>query len=305
MTQEELTAPGGPPDGPIADVAIFDTLVAAFAATFRDPALLLRAALGGLLLLAAANILALFLPPGLFALLLSVAAPLIAYTHFGVNWYRVILLGPGGVVKPTLSWDRRHWLFLGAGLALGGVELVLAAALSRIAPLPLALVIIVLLYLGARFSFLFPAIAVAEPYSPGYAWRHTQGQGARLTVLQLLAGLPLIVAIMMIVGVLFVALLGVSIFDIMALQQGGGLQPGDSVPFQVSPLALLCVKMITEALTMAAVAVQITIVALAFSRCTGWVPATPTGIAEVFGAADDDPADERGDDEGNDDASRR
>ncbi len=291
MTREAQASPGGPPAGPIADVVIWETLIAAFAVTFRDPALLLRAALGGLLLLAAANALALFLPPGLFALLLSVAAPLVAYTHFGVNWYRVILLGPAGLVRPTLSWDRRHWLFLGAGLALGVALLVLGVVVSKVVPLPRALIVIVLLYLGARFSFLFPAIAVAEPYGPGYAWRHTKGQGARLTVLQLLAGLPLMLAIMMIVSLLFVALLGFSLFDVMAMQQGG-LQPGDTFPFEISPLAMLCIKMITEALFMAAMAVQFSIVAIAFSRCTGWVPAAPGEIAEVFGQTDDDPGDD-------------
>lgn len=289
MTQEEPAAPGGPPAGPIADVVIWETLIAAFAVTFREPALLLRAALGGLLLLAAANALALFLPPGLFALLLSVAAPLIAYTHFGVNWYRVILLGPEGLVKPTLSWDRRHWLFLGAGLALGVALLVLGTVAGKVVPLPLALIVILLLYLGARFSFLFPAIAVAEPYGPGYAWRHTQGQGGRLTVLQLLAGLPLMLAIMMIVSLLFVALLGISLFDVVAMQAHGGLPATVTLP----PLAMLCIKMITEALFMAATAVQFSIVALAFSRCTGWVPAAPTAVADVFGAANAD----RGDDD--------
>ncbi|MEO3427632.1 hypothetical protein AAFN88_02165 [Pelagibius sp. CAU 1746] len=294
MTSEDRAHPGGPPEGPIATVVIWETLIAAFAVTFRDPALLLRAALGGLLLLAAANVIALFLPTGPFGLLLAIAAPLVAYTHFGVNWYRVILQGPQGVVRPTLGWDRRHWLFLGAGLALGGGLTALGAALTKIAPLPPALAIILLLYVGTRFAFLFPAIAVAEPYGPGYAWRHSQGQGGRLTVLLLLAGLPLMLAVTMIVSLLFVALLGVSLYDMAALQAGAAGAPearvseirGPGEDLAVSPLATLSVKMTAEALTMGVLAVLYSIVALAFRTCTGWVPAARPPV----------PSDDAGDD---------
>lgn len=292
MTGAGPASSSGPPEAPLANVLIWQTLITALTVTFRDPALLLRAALGGLLLLAAANLIALFLPPGLFALMLAAGAPVIACTHFGVNWYRVVLLGPQGVLQPVLCWDRRHWLFLGAGLALGGAQLALATVLSRIAPLPPALIVVLLLYLGARFAFLFPAIAVAEPYSPGHAWRHTQGQGARLTVLQLLAGLPSMLAIMMVVSLLFGALLGVSLFDVAAMQAHGGLPEGVTVP----PLAMLCVKVIAEALFMAALAVQFSIVALAFRTCTGWVPGGPTAIAEDFEEAGND-ADDGSDDD--------
>ncbi len=282
MTQEDPAAPGGPPEGPLANVVIWETLIAAFAVTFRDPALLLRAATGGLLLLAATTLASIALPPNPFTLVLMLLAPIAAYSHFGVNWYRVVLLGPQGLIRPALRWDRRHWRFFGVGLLLGGGLLALGAVLTTSLPLPPALVALCLIYPAARSSFLFPAIAVEEPYSLAYAWRHTKGQGGRLTVLLLLAGLPLFLIVAIVVSLLFDVLLGVSLFDIAAQQAGTAGAPdagvsesaGQGEDLAISPLKTLALKMITEALTMVVLAVLYTIVALAFRRCTGWVPAT-------------------------------
>jgi hypothetical protein len=265
-------------------VVIWETLIAAFAVTFRDPALLLRAATGGLLLLAATTLASIVLPPNPFTLVLMLFAPIAAYSHFAVNWYRVILLGPQGLIRPALRWDRRHWRVFGFGLLLGGGLLALGAVLAKSLPLPPALIALCLIYPAARSSFLFPAIAVEEPYSLAYAWRHTKGQGGRLTVLLLLAGLPLMLAVMMIVSFLFLAVAGISLFDLAAMEGAGSLRPGDS--FNFSPLATLSLKMIAEALTMGVLAVLCAIIALAFRRCTGWVPA----------AAPPAPSDEAGDD---------
>lgn len=290
-----MNAHNRPPPQAVTNLPIFETLATAFAATYGDPLLLLRAAAGGLLLLAATTLVAIVLPPNPFTLLLMFLAPVAAYSHFGVNWYRVILLGPQALVRPALRWDRRHWRFFGFGLLLGGGLLALGLVLAMALPLPPAIIAIGLLYLAARCSFVFPTFAVEEPYSLAYAWRHTKGQGGRLTVLLLLAGLPLLLVISLVVSFLFTALVGVSLFDLAAMGAGGvpgasvdeGAGPGE--PLEISPLTTLSLKMITEALTMAAMAVLYTIVALAFRTCTGWVPANLPTVSD-----DDEPDDNAG-----------
>ncbi|MGF1592382.1 MAG: hypothetical protein ACFCUW_03830 [Kiloniellaceae bacterium] len=279
-----MNANNQPPPQAVANLPIFDTLIAAFTAAYSDPALLLRAAAGGLLLLGATTVVALVLPPNPFTLLLMLLAPIAAYSHFGVNWYRVMLLGPAGLVRPVLRWDRRHWRFFGFGLMLGTGLLVFGGMLTMVLPVPSAVVAIGLLYLASRCCFLFPALAVEEPYSFAYAWQHTKGQGWRLTLLLLLAGIPLMLAVSLLVSALFTAVVGVSLFDLAAVQMGGTPAPGagqltdDGQALEVSPIATLTLKMVTEALSMAVLAVLYSIVALAFRTCTGWVPAAPATL---------------------------
>ena len=269
-----MTQQNQPPQQAVATLPIFDTLVEAFVIAYGNPPLLFRAALGGLLLLAATTMVALIVPANAFTLLLMLLAPCAAYTHFGVNWYRIVLLGPEGMVRPALRWDRRHWRFLALGLLIGAALLMLGAVITMIVPLSAALVALGLLYLAARISFMFPATAVEEPYSLAFAWRHTQGQGGmRLTVLLLIAGLPLFLAVAYLASMLFAAVIGISLFDLAALQRGEGTLTEGGTPPEISPIAALSLKMITEALTMAVMAVLYTIVALAFRTCTGWVPA--------------------------------
>jgi hypothetical protein len=281
-----MSANNQPPPQAVANLPIFATLIAAFAAAYGDPALLLRAAAGGLLLLGATTMVALLLPPNPFTLMLMLLAPIAAYSHFGVNWYRVMLLGPAGLVRPALRWDRRHWRFFGFGLMLASALLAIGVVLTMILPVPSAVVALGLLYLAARCCFLFPALAVEEPYSLAFAWQHTKGQGWRLTLLLLLAGLPLMLAVSLLVSALFTAVVGVSLFDLAEMQMGGAPAPDagvgqltdDGQALAVSPLATLSLKMITEALSMAVLAVLYSIVALAFRTCTGWVPAGPATL---------------------------
>ncbi|WP_340116569.1 hypothetical protein [Pelagibius sp. 7325] len=269
-----MTQQNQPPQQAVATLPILNTLIDAFVIAYGNPPLLFRAALGGLLLLAATTMVALIVPANAFTLLLMLLAPCAAYTHFGVNWYRIVLLGPQGMVRPALRWDRRHWRFLALGLLIGAALLMLGAVITMIVPLSAALVALGLLYLAARLSFMFPAAAVEESYTLAFAWRHTQGQGGmRLTLLLLIAGLPLFLAVAYLASMLFAAVIGISLFDLAALQRGdGGLAEGGTPP-EISPMAALSLKMVTEALTMAVMAVLYTIVALAFRTCTGWVPA--------------------------------
>ena len=102
-----MTQHNQPPPQAVATLPIFDTLIDAFVIAYGNPPLLFRAALGGLLLLAATTVVALIVPANAFTLLLMLLAPCAAYTHFGVNWYRVVLLGPEGMVRPRRE-PRTH-----------------------------------------------------------------------------------------------------------------------------------------------------------------------------------------------------
>lgn len=271
-----------PPPQAVADLPVFETLAAAFAAAFGQPVLLLRAAAGGLMLLAVASIIYLAAPNALTALL-AIFAPIAAYCHFGVNWYRIMLLGPGGVVRPALRWDRRHWFFFGYALALGTTLLIAFMVASFVLPfLPSAVVAIVLCYLAARCSFLFPTLAVEEPYSFTLSWQHTKGQGLRLTSCLLLAAIPLSLAVSLIVSVFANATMGEVVAALVALQSnpdsGAANRELAEALEALPPMTLVSMKMIFEALNMVVLAVLFGIVALAFRTCTGWVPATSTNL---------------------------
>jgi hypothetical protein len=271
-----------PPPQAVADLPVFETLAAAFAAAFGQPVLLLRAAAGGLMLLAVASIIYLAAPNALTAML-AIFAPIAAYCHFGVNWYRIVLLGPEGVVRPALRWDRRHWLFFGYALALGTTLLIAFVVASFVLPfLPGAVVAIVLCYLAARCSFLFPTLAVEEPYSFALSWQHTKGQGLRLTSCLLLAAIPLSLAVSLIVSVLANATMGEVVSALVALQSNPDSAAANRELAEaleaLPPMTLVSMKMTFEALNMVVLAVLFGIVALAFRTCTGWVPATSTNL---------------------------
>jgi len=296
-----MSSQNQPPPQAVANLPVIDTLTKAFAATYGRPGLLLRAATGGLLLLAATAAVSLALPPNPFTLMLMVIAPFAAYTHFGVNWYRIMLLGPEGLVRPTLRWDRRHWRFLGYGLALTGVLLVINILLSLALPFAGPVITICLLYLAARCSFLFPTISVEEPYSLALSWQHTKGQGLRLTAALLIAGLPLLLAVVLLSNQLFAGFFGVSLFEFVALTASGAAPTNDTLsPLggggempHISPLPLLSFKIISEALCMAALAPLFSIIAIAFRTCTGWVPAGPGNLPAAPDTTQDNGPDDR------------
>jgi hypothetical protein len=293
-----MTAQNQPPPRAIANLMVFDTLIDAFVVTYSNPAMLLRAAAGGLMLLAVASLLYLALPNLLTATVMAFV-PFAAYSHFGVNWYRFLLLGPEGMVQPVLRWDGRHWRFFTYGVLLTLSLIALGMLVATLLPmLPPALISVGLWYLAARCSFLFPAIAVAEPYSLVLSWQHTKGQGLRLTAALLIAVLPLSFAVAMIASWLFFSALGISLADIAALQAEMAAAPAGSAPMltdvidleSISPVAVVSANLAVIALCMAVLAVLYSIVALAFRTCTGWVPASAAKLPTArYDTADDDP----------------
>ena len=293
-------SPGGqPPPQAVASLPVIETVVSGFAITFRNPVLLIQAAAGGLVILG----ISFFLPlvwPNALTIMLALFAPLLAYCHFGVNWYRIVLMGPAGLLRPMLRWDARHWRFLGYALVFNAAFLMIDLLALSILPIPPLLVIAGLLYLAARFSFVFPAFAVDESYSLIYSWRHTAGQGLRFTAALLMAAIPLYLILSIIVGQAFVAFIGPSVMSVIMLQPGGMPDLSDPAASQalvdalsqIPHVAVLSVKMIFDVLLMAVLAVLFSIVALAFRTCTGWVPATPVNLPASPG---DTEADDGGD----------
>src|SRR3546814_1854538 len=77
------------------------TVVGAFASVAGQLALVGQAAKGAIALLAAAIALSLILPAGGASNLFLILVGFAATAHFGLNWCRVMLLGPAGDRKST------------------------------------------------------------------------------------------------------------------------------------------------------------------------------------------------------------
>ena len=271
-----------PPEQAVARLPIVATVVSAFTVTYRDPVLLLRAAAGGLILIAAASAIFLVVPNAATMMLVLFIAPLAAYSHFGVNWYRIVLLGPQGLVRPSLRWDRRHWRVFGYALAINLATLLVQVPLTLALPFLGTVIALGVFYVTARLSFIFPALAAEENYSLALSWRHTQGQGGvRLTVALLAAAIPLYLLLSIVLGQIFAILIGVPVAAIAAAGPGNP-EIIAQIAAQISPVAVMAVVMISFALLMAVLAVLFAIVAIAFRTCTGWVPAGPQNLPDVF-----------------------
>lgn len=181
-----------------------------------------------------------------------------------VAWLRLLLLAPNrddAVFFPKLR--ARHGRLLGYALALS----VLFLPLTFFSPLADGLglaeternvvywaLYVVLLYVGLRFSFVYAAAAVDEPYSFAIAWRHTRA-----------IAWPLFLA----VGL--TAMLPWHLFTLLLshLAQGGA-----EAAFAAALLWHVGLWML-EALYLAFVVV-------AFRTCTGWVPAPDQAVLERF-----------------------
>lgn len=289
-----------PPSGAVADLPVAATVVGAFASVAGQLALVGQAAKGAIALLAAAIALSLILPAGgagnLFLILVGFAAT----AHFGLNWCRVMLLGPAGLPARGLGWRQPHWRFFGYGLLLFLVLMlstlpmtvigsVVAGALG-LAGTPgaaalrimivLLLVFIGMLYVVARFGFIFPAIAVEENYSLRLAWQHTAGQGGRLVGALFAAGFPIAVAQMLLTFVLSDVLLGVSPSEMLPTlpEPGAGMPAPADHQEPPSIIAGLVFHLLAAVTNFLSFAVLFSLLSLAFRTCTGWVPEAPRNL---------------------------
>lgn len=308
-----MTNHNQPPAKAVADLPVTATVIAAFASVAGQPGLLLQAAKGAIALLAAGLILVLILPATAASSFFLVFVSFAATSHFGLNWCRVMLLGPAGLPARSLGWTAAHWRFLGYGLLLFLVMLlstlpmtaigsVLAALLGLAAApgemmgarvgLVMLLTFLGMIYVLARFGFIFPAVAMEENYSLRHAWQHTGGQGLRMTAALFAAGFPLALAQLLLTVVLFEGVLGVSLSEVMAPP---GPDTGEPSPAEVggaapSLAAVLFVNAVAALFNFLCFAVLFSLLSLAFRTCTGWVPAVSGPLPSVPENRGDDDA---------------
>jgi hypothetical protein len=116
--------------------------------------------------------------------------------RFAVTLHRLLLLGPGSVAGWGLAWSGREGRYLGccvvayllAAAAGSGAALVVGLPLSIVdldqqpwARIAMTLVVVSpMLYLLARWSLLFPALAIDRRCDLGTAWQWSRGRGIRL-----------------------------------------------------------------------------------------------------------------------------
>ncbi|NIA67985.1 hypothetical protein HBA54_05215 [Pelagibius litoralis] len=307
-------SPSGPPTGAVADLPVAATVVASFASVFGQIGLVAQAAKGAFVMLLAASLISLALPNSGLVNFFMILVSLAATSHFGVNWCRVMLLGPQGLPTRSLGWGDVHWRFFGNGLMIFVIMIVmmlpltvigsfLAAILGLVrAPdqvgpgiaLVFLLVFLGILYVLARLGFVFPAVAAEEGYGLGLSWKHTAGQGFRITAALFAAGLPIAVAQLMLTVFLIQTLFGISIAELMPQLPAPGESfppepaPGSSPAEAPSAIAVIIFNLISAAANFLSFAVLFSLLCIAFRTCTGWVPPQGSVPMAVPPREDDD-----------------
>lgn len=250
-----MAAQQSPPSGAIADLPVSATVVASFAVVFGQLGLVAQAAKGAFIVLVAGSLITLVLPAGSIDFLLILIS-FAVISHFGVNWCRVMLLGPQGLPARSLTWGEIHWRFFGYVLLMFFIMVLVTIPLSVVSSLlaaafglmssaggagpalafVFAIIFLGMLYVLARLGFIFPAVAVGESYGLGLSWQHTAGQGARMMMALFAVGFPITVAQLIITELLSQIILGFSLFASLptVALPGEGL-PGESFPGESFP----------------------------------------------------------------------
>jgi hypothetical protein len=145
------------------------------------------------------------------ARLLWFLLPFAATIPFATQCHRYFL-DPTPANQPRLGfpWSRRETAFMLNALGLFGLMFLLnaialpfvgqlapgdagAAAGSGIQVVLLALVLLLTIYVVARFSLVLPSAAIGRPLRWRESWRHAEGHGAALALITILAPLPWLV----------------------------------------------------------------------------------------------------------------
>ncbi len=280
-----------PPAAAIRKLRIGATFVEAYSLVFSQLGLVIKAAAIPYMItmvLAVASLRA-QADPNLWRIAPLVILGFLPYTLFGVSWHRLTLLGPRvSPPRAALSWNRRHWRFIGYCYAITAIGYALifgASLLIALLTLPLvgsdastdwtSMRVIVMfvnmlaggigfLYLMMRYSFVFPAVAVDEAYGLGNTWNHTRGQGFRLMGLMILTSLPMVV-VAWILGLI----LGLLLTDGVNMMTGTMMEGFVEANF----IPLLIFHAITNLPNYLLMAVIVSSISIAFRNCTGWVPA--------------------------------
>lgn len=189
----------------------------------------------------------------------------VPWTLLTVPWLHCLLLAPRGAKAaffPRL--DGRHLRVLGYALLLSVLSLPLTffeelagAAIPPDEPLHdllYWLTYAAIVYVVLRFSFVYAALAAGEDYSLGHSWRHTRGIGFNLFIA---------------VGI--ATLLPWQLFTLLLRALA-----------QQDQLVLVGVGFIWHAGLWLLEGAFLAFVAVAFRRCTGWVPPPNREIVERF-----------------------
>lgn len=269
-----------PPEQAVNDIPVKTVCVVALRTVVNNFTALVQMALFPFLL--SALITALSIPAlgsPLISWLLSILA-YIPHTLFAVAWHRRTLLELQHPESTSItSWGRVHWQFLlkivillaifyGMSILGSLPVLTVGAAMPAMVPLLLLGVLLAMLYVIARLSFVLPATAVGESYSLDTSWKHTHKQGWRIVAAFMLLTIPFAILMLLIAIMAFENIFsGIPItpeeaeqFDILGFIQNNGP-------------AVFFLQLMILALTYLPTAAVISMLSIAFKGCTGWVPA--------------------------------
>ncbi len=187
----------------------------------------------------------------------------LAWTLLGVAWLRFLLLEDRDTLRAFPKLTRRHARFAGYALLLSLLDLPLLLGWHYLAQDPLApqfpglvywLAFLFTAFVKLRLAFVFPAVAVDERYTLGLAWQHSRA-----------IALPLFIAATLLVFLPLFAL-------------GYGISQASYENTSV----LLALWAFWHVATWVLEAAYITVIAVAFRRCTGWVPAADPSVLKRF-----------------------
>ncbi len=288
-----------PPPAAVSRLPVLRTVRQAYGIVLGQPGLLARAIAAPFLLSILIAGLTIAMPAYPLVSFILAIAGLVPYAIFGVAWCRLTLLGPDAG-RPALipSWAPRHWRYFGYLVALaiiafglvvpplliGTFQALMAAgaADSNAAMAAFLLgeiaVIIAVVYLTARLSFVFPAAAAGEIYTWRHAWTHTRGQGLRLLGTIVLSMVPA-------VTVLWVIAQALGIFALPEIDPTAvpdGADPEQVIKQYLADNAgrLVTAQIAMTAMSYLVMAVAMSAISIAFRVSTGWIPATamPTKV---------------------------
>lgn len=251
-----------PPPGAVAALLLGPTIAEAYRVLFANAGTLAKlAALPFILVLVAEWLMTQFdSVTGRFVWEFGVEVP---WALFAVPWLRCLLLPPSQS-KPSLlsALHPRYLRCLGYALLLSFLALPLTfyPEVSGLPPeepvytLAYWALYAVVVYLGLRLSFVYPAVAADEAYSLALSWRHTGG-----------------ISFTFFLAICLGALLPWYAFNYLL-----SLLP------QENELIALAIALAWYAGFWLLEAIYLVFIAIAFRRCTGWIPAPDPSVLERF-----------------------
>ncbi|MEO3427634.1 hypothetical protein AAFN88_02175 [Pelagibius sp. CAU 1746] len=255
----------GPPPAPVAQLQLWPTVVEGLGLVAGNLGAMAKLALWPLLLSMAADfaLAATFWGTPFYDAVRLLCLNLI-WVLFAVGWLRLLLLGERKAVRafPPLTPDYRRFALYTLVIALFDLALQFGRGYLEEAPDSLAApgleywaAFLAIAFVKLRFSFVYPAVAAGESYSLTLAWRHSSGSGLALFGAQFV--------------VVFIPLILLStLAHALAVIPHTFVQAFIWIGFYV--------------VTWPLEAAYLAIVAVAFRRCTGWVPPPDKAIVERF-----------------------